>query len=200
MSRWGLLVIILSLFFASEFSMSRIAAVVLFLSAFLPGAAFPAGTPFPQGASYEAGFSPNKGALDLVLNAIRKARSSINMAAYGFTSKPISAALLEAHKRGVKVALVADGKDTSGRYTAATFLANQGVPVRLNDRFAILHHKFMVIDGIHLQLGSFNYSGAAAHKNAENVLVLWNVKPLAATYLSEWQKLWDGGKNLSPNY
>jgi len=79
-------------------------------------------------------------------------------------------------------------------------LANHGVPVRLNGNYAIHHHKFMVIDDENLETGSFNYSSAAANKNAENVLLLWHVKPMAQTYRKEWQRLWNEAEPLAANY
>jgi phosphatidylserine/phosphatidylglycerophosphate/cardiolipin synthase-like enzyme len=123
------------------------------------------------------------------------------LATYSFTSKPISTALLDAQRRGVDVRVVADAKGNSGSdYTAVTFLANHGVSVRLNSRYAILHHKFMVIDGLHVQTGSFNYSAAAANKNAENVIMLWNVQSLADRYTEEWKRLWAEGTSLKKAY
>lgn len=154
----------------------------------------------PAGATFEVGFSPSGQSLNVVLKTIESARSSILVAAYSFTSKPIASALLQAHKRGVKVALVADMKDNSKGYSAAQYLANQGVPVHLNGNYAILHDKFMVIDGMHVQTGSFNYSAAAVDRNAENVLLLWNVKPLADQYAHEWQRLWAESPALPPSY
>ena len=150
--------------------------------------------------SYELGFSPNGKSLQIVLNGISEAKESILVAAYSFTSKPISETLLEAHKRGVKVALVADQKGNSGGYTAVNFLANNDIPVRLNERYAILHHKFMVIDGKTVQIGSFNYSSSAVDKNAENVLLLKNVPDIASKYAKEWNRLWDEGVDVKKNY
>ena len=150
--------------------------------------------------SYEIGFSPKGESLQIVLKGISEAKESILVAAYSFTSKPISEALLDAHKRGVRVAVVADHKGNSGRYTAVNFLANHGVPVRLNGRYAILHHKFMVIDGSAVQLGSFNYSAAAVDKNAENVLLLKDVPGIASQYAEEWNRLWGEGVEVKPNY
>ena len=177
--------------------MKRLLAI---LALFLASNLSFAGQALPAGAAFDAGFSPSGQSLDVVLKGIQSARSSILVAAYSFTSKPIASALLQAHKRGVKVALVADLKDNSKSYSAATFLANQGVPVRLNGNYAILHDKFMVIDGLHVQTGSFNYSAAAVDRNAENVLLLWNVKPLADQFGAEWQRLWNEGQALQPAY
>ena len=38
----------------------------------------------------------------------------------------------------------------------------------------------------HVQTGSYNYA-ASSNKNSENVLVVWNDPPLAATYLQHWE-------------
>lgn len=154
---------------------------------------------FPAGASYEYAFSPRAGSLDLVLRAIDSADKQILVAAYTFTSKPVSLALLEAHKRGVDVRLVVDEK-SNRRYTAAHFLANQGVPVRLNGNYPIMHNKFMVVDGETVETGSFNFSAAAANKNAENVLVIWYAPELAQEYTKEWQRLWDESAELKATY
>src|ERR1035437_4308089 len=74
----------------------------------------------------EVAFSPNCGATDLVVRTIDSSKTGIRVAAYSFTSKPISTALLAAHKRGVDVRVVVDRSNATARYTAATFLANQG--------------------------------------------------------------------------
>ena len=62
------------------------------------------------------------------------------------------------------------------------------------------HHKFMVIDGKHVETGSFNYSAGAVNKNAENVLPLRDVPELAAQYAKEWQRLWGEGEDAKPKY
>lgn len=146
------------------------------------------------------GFSPDRGSLELVLESIRSARTEILVAAYSFTSKPIAEALLAAAQRGILVRVVADAKSNGGRYSAVTFLVNQGVPVRLNGRYAIFHHKFLVVDRSNLEVGSFNYSEAAAQKNAENVLLIRNAPALAAIYAVEWERLWGESTPLLKRY
>jgi phosphatidylserine/phosphatidylglycerophosphate/cardiolipin synthase-like enzyme len=158
-----------------------------------------AATPIPN-ASFDLGFSPGGTSLQVVLKGIDSAKSEILVAAYGFTSKPIAQELLDASKRGVKVMVVADEKANSRNYSAVTFLANNGVPVRLNGNYAIHHHKFLVIDGRNVETGSLNYTAAAVKSNAENALLLWNVPELAARYKTEWQRLWDEATPLKPAY
>jgi phosphatidylserine/phosphatidylglycerophosphate/cardiolipin synthase-like enzyme len=149
------------------------------------------------------GFSPKIGAQsaqDVVIDAISHAKHSIVMAAYSFTSKPIATALVDAKGRGVDVRLVADKRGNSGKYSATTFVANKNVPVRLNGKYAIMHNKFMVIDGTDVETGSFNYTQAAATKNAENALLLRGVPDLAASYTQDFEKLWSEGETLAPAY
>ena len=148
----------------------------------------------------EVAFSPHGQSLQLVLSTIKSAKQSIRVAAYSFTSKPVAETLKDVHRRGIDVKVVADRKGNSDKYTAVTFLANQGIPVRMNGNYAIHHHKFMVIDGQHVQTGSFNYSAAAVDKNAENVIVVRGDKGLAGQYAKEWERLWDEGVDVKPTY
>jgi phosphatidylserine/phosphatidylglycerophosphate/cardiolipin synthase-like enzyme len=150
-------------------------------------------------SAVEVAFSPNGGAAELVVKTIESAKASIRVAAYSFTSKPISLALLGAHKRGVDVRLVVDKSNATARYTAATFLANQGVPVRVDYRYAIMHDKFVVVDGETVETGSFNFTAAAEQKNAENVIVLHDLR-VAKTYEAEWERLWDESEEMKARY
>jgi phosphatidylserine/phosphatidylglycerophosphate/cardiolipin synthase-like enzyme len=147
----------------------------------------------------EVAFSPNGGAAELVVKTIESAKTSIRVAAYSFTSKPISVALLAAHKRGVDVRVVVDKSNATARYTAATFLANQGVPVRVDYRYAIMHDKFIVVDGLTVETGSFNFTASAESKNAENVLVLHD-PAVAERYQREWERMWTESEELKPRY
>lgn len=149
--------------------------------------------------NFAVGFSPGGTSLDIILRSIGEARESILVAAYSFTSKPISEALAEAHHRGVVVKVIADAKSNSGKYSAVPYLASQNIPVRINGNYAIFHHKFLVIDGRHIETGSFNFSAAAANKNAENVLLLRDVPELAGIYTEEWKRLWAEGEDVLPS-
>ncbi len=161
---------------------SIIRTVVLALSLTLPFQSASA-------ADVEAGFSPGD-AESLVLRAIGEASKTIRMAAYSFTSKPIAVALVKAHNRGVDVQVVLDRSQKKERYTGATFLTNEGILVRINSNYSIMHNKFLVIDGKTVQTGSFNYTRSAAEKNAENVVLINDDMKTAKQYETEWQRLW----------
>ncbi|VFP84641.1 PLD-like domain-containing protein (plasmid) [Candidatus Erwinia haradaeae] len=146
------------------------------------------------------GFSPGDSARQTVLLAISEAKNSIDIAAYSFTSKPIALALLDAKNRGVHVRLVADKKSNSNRYTAATYLSNHQIPVKLNDKYAIMHNKFIIIDGHSVETGSFNYTRSAATRNAENVIYFRHQSEIASKYMKEFERLWKEAISISPTY
>jgi phosphatidylserine/phosphatidylglycerophosphate/cardiolipin synthase-like enzyme len=54
-----------------------------------------------------------------------------------------------------------------------------------------MHNKFLVVDGMTVETGSFNYTNAAEEKNAENVIILRSHRDIAEQYLTRWQELWD---------
>jgi type I site-specific restriction-modification system R (restriction) subunit len=120
-------------------------------------------------------------------STIDKARQSVRVAAYSFTSHPIADALVEAHQRGVDVEVVLD--KSQRKRSLAGFLKESGIPVRINRHYAIMHNKFIIIDAKVLELGSFNFTKAAEERNAENVLVLRDQPQIITDYTDQWQKL-----------
>ncbi|WP_447908024.1 phospholipase D family nuclease [Serratia fonticola] len=153
----------------------------------------------PASATVEAAFTPGQ-AQTLVLDSLAQSRSSIELAAYSFTSKPVALALVAAQQRGVQVRVLADDKANRASYSAVTFLANQGIPVRLNSKYAIQHSKFVVIDGRTVQTGSANYTASAFSRNAENVVVIRDETAVACAYQQEFERLWAEGTPLNSNY
>ncbi|WP_218173084.1 phospholipase D family protein [Pseudomonas veronii] len=154
----------------------------------------------------EVGFSPEGSAQKLVLSTIDAATSSIRVAAYVFTSPDVTRALIAAKQRGVDVAVIADYRSNledqrsgAGRH-ALTLLAKAGIPTRTIKAYPIHHDKFMVVDGMAVETGSFNFTAAAAKSNSENALVVWNDPALAETYLSHWQSRWDQGQAFTAKY
>ncbi len=150
------------------------------------------GQTLPPPASVEIAFSPDGGATELVVKAIRAARHDIKMAAYSFTSRPIADALADAHRAGIDVEIVIDHDQLrKDEHSAVGWMAAQNIPVRVDIVHTLQHDKYMVIDGKSVETGSFNYTFAAEQHNSENVIVLWDDPKLAAAYAADWQSLWD---------
>jgi len=83
---------------------------------------------------------------------------------------------------------VLDKSQRTERYSGATFLVNEGIPVFIDDRHAIAHNKVMVLDRQTLITGSFNFTKAAEEKNAENLLVMKGNPKLVEKYLANFEE------------
>lgn len=166
----------------------------------------PAAQTAPEAGTIEYAFSPGHGAEALVLKTINAGQREVRVMAYSLTSAPVVQALVAAKRRGVDVRVLADHKqntleDRSGKARAAlATLSNAGAAVRTIDAYLSFHDKVLIVDGRHVQTGSYNYSAAAAKSNSENVLVLWNNSSLAQGYLAHWQRRWSQGRDWQAGY
>jgi phosphatidylserine/phosphatidylglycerophosphate/cardiolipin synthase-like enzyme len=145
--------------------------------------------PLAANAAVEVFFSPGAGTEQAITAAILDASKRVWIVGYYFTSAPIARALHEAHARGVDVRVVLDRSQATSRYSSATYFYNQRVPVSINSRYPILHHKFLVIDADTVGFGSMNFTRSGAQKNAENFNLFRRWPKLAETYASEYQRL-----------
>jgi phosphatidylserine/phosphatidylglycerophosphate/cardiolipin synthase-like enzyme len=132
-------------------------------------------------------FSPHGGCTEAIVKELGQAKSSVLMQAYSFTSAPTAKALLDAHKRRVKVEVILDKGRRKEKYTEATFLSNQGIPVKIDPAHQIAHNKIITIDGETVITGSSNFTKQAEERNAENLLVIRDRK-LAELYTRNWQE------------
>ena len=103
---------------------------------------------------------------DAVVNALDHATNSVLVQAYSFTSAPIAKAVVDAHRRGVKVQVILDRSQRTEKYSEADFLKHSGIPTVIDAQHAIAHNKVIIIDGYVVLTGSFNFSRAAEEHNA----------------------------------
>lgn len=150
-------------------------------------------TLLPASGSIEVVFSPWDDAEGAIIGTLQQARQAIHVQAYLFTSQPLAQALIAAHRRGVRVEVLADqkmllqvGKSQIPR------LAEAGIPVWLETRHAIAHNKLMLIDPLEAHpavvTGSYNFTYSAQARNAENLLILRDNPALARAYFDNWQR------------
>jgi phosphatidylserine/phosphatidylglycerophosphate/cardiolipin synthase-like enzyme len=134
----------------------------------------------------EVFFSPQGGCTEAVVKALDHATSTVLVQAYSFTSAPIAKALVDAHKRGVKIHVILDKSQRTEKYSSADFVAHAGISTFIDAKHAISHNKVMVIDGYEVLTGSFNFTKAAEENNAENLLVIQDAG-LAVKYTENWR-------------
>jgi len=131
-------------------------------------------------------FSPKGGCTEAIVKEIGHAKTEILIQAYSFTSAPIAKALVNAHKRGIKIEAILDKSNVTGQYSSATYLYNNNIPVFIDSVHAIAHNKVIIIDKETVITGSFNFTKAAENNNAENLLILKN-EELTKIYIQNWE-------------
>jgi phosphatidylserine/phosphatidylglycerophosphate/cardiolipin synthase-like enzyme len=156
---------------------------------------------FQSTGSVDVAFSPAGGITEMITTEIAKASKSVYVQAYSFTSPEIIKALIDAKKRGIDVRIIVDKSNVAGldkdssrakkMKNLYSSLIKNDIPLKVDDAFQIAHSKIMIIDGIDVITGSFNFSYSAEHNNAENCLILHGNKQLADTYMKNWQWRWD---------
>jgi phosphatidylserine/phosphatidylglycerophosphate/cardiolipin synthase-like enzyme len=133
-------------------------------------------------------FSPHGGCTEAVVRELDAAKETVLVQAYSFTSTPIAKALIEAHRRGVKITVILDKSNRKDNYSAADFVAHADIPCYIDAQHSIAHNKVILIDGRTIITGSFNFTKAAETSNAENLLVIHNHPQLFAAYETNFKK------------
>jgi len=138
------------------------------------------------GIELEVFFSPRGGCTAAIVNQISNAKKSVLVQAYGFSSQPIAAALIEAKKKGVEVSIIVDRSNKTAKYSKADEAKHGGCNVWVDQVHAIAHNKVIIIDQSITITGSFNFSDNAENNNAENLLIIHDTVT-AEKYLANWQ-------------
>src|SRR5450755_1528517 len=86
-------------------------------------------------------FSPHGGCTEVVVREIGLARREVLLLAYGFTSRPIAQALVEAKLRGVHVEIILDHSNEGDPHSEMPHLIEQGLVPFIDDHHAIAHNK-----------------------------------------------------------
>jgi phosphatidylserine/phosphatidylglycerophosphate/cardiolipin synthase-like enzyme len=151
------------------------------------------GTPVTASGTVQFAFTPGDAADALLAGAIERARRQILVQAYSFTYRRIAQALVAAKRRGVDVRIIAD-REQSERAPPSLVpeLAASGIPVFIDGEHDAAHNKVMVMDpdraDCAVVTGSYHFTFAAQHRNAENLLVLRGNPPLCAAFARDWHR------------
>lgn len=100
----------------------------------------------------QAYFSPGTETTAAIIQELREAKDEVFVMAYGFTHADIAKTLVEAHKRGVKVAVILDRSNSTAKYSEATFLANNGIPVYIDSQHQGHDYRWQDADNRQFQL------------------------------------------------
>ena len=134
-------------------------------------------------------FSKPQDCASLIVRIIDGASRSVHVMMYSFTSDEIAEALIRAKNRGVDVKVVMESQQAGIRGSEYRRLLDAGIDVRLDGNPSLMHHKVVIIDGLIVITGSYNWSRAAEQDNDENLIVIRSPS-IAAAYEEEFQRVW----------
>jgi len=162
------------------------------------GPSSPAATPNPRvrvgDMELRTAFAPDDAVMSMILEAVGRAESRVDLMAFSFTSDPLARALRARAQDGVAVRCLFDARQAENQYSEDEWLAKNGVDVRISaNRRGVMHHKVIIIDQRYVITGSFNFSNAADTANDENILLI-DSPALAAVYADEYERCWLGTK------
>lgn len=137
----------------------------------------------------EACFSPGDDCPKRIGRLFDAARKAADVCVFTITDDRISNAVLDAHRRGVKVRIVTDDDKSADLGSDIERLMSAGVPVRIDRSQYHMHHKFALFDGRQLLTGSYNWTRGAAEWNEENFIVTGDPR-LISPFAELFERLW----------
>lgn len=136
-------------------------------------------------------FSPRDKAISKgVLPLIHKSSKSIYISMFYLTNYWITDALIDAHKRGVEIKIIADATLMKEPKSQISKLRQNDIPVKLENWNGKMHQKSAVFDEKYTIVASTNWTGASEYANDENMLVI-NSAEIAKKQTKEFFRLWN---------
>lgn len=128
-------------------------------------------------------FTPGQDCETLFVQTIDNTKKTLDIQEYHLNNRAIVAAVLRAKARGVVIRMVLD---KAAKKEATPFIS-AGIPVLIDYKPRIAHNKVMISDGRVVIGGSFNPTESAQKRNAENLLIIDNIK-IAGKYEGNFEK------------
>jgi phosphatidylserine/phosphatidylglycerophosphate/cardiolipin synthase-like enzyme len=122
-----------------------------------------------------------------LINALNSAQKSLDVAIYELNLDEVGDALLAAHQRGVTVRLVTDS-DSLAEDETLIRLNKAKLPIVPDERSAIMHDKFVVVDGQAVWTGSWNFTSNDTYRNNNNGIYIQSPQ-LAQNYTAEFEEM-----------
>ena len=126
-------------------------------------------------------------------DAITRSKVSLDIAAFEFDNRVLTEAVLDAKDRGLQVRLVTDeALGLKGKSSTLLQLVHAGIPVVARKSVgALMHNKFMILDGKTVWTGSWNYTEGSTYRNNENTLV-FDAPEIADLYRVKFEEMFTG--------
>jgi phosphatidylserine/phosphatidylglycerophosphate/cardiolipin synthase-like enzyme len=134
------------------------------------------------------------GGIDEILAArIDGVRRTLDIAAFEFNSPALTQAVIRARQRGVRVRMVTDSEHgLNGSSSTIPQLIAAGINIVDDARSALMHNKFMILDGQVVWTGSWNYTINDTYRNNNNAIALRSQQAVA-NYQAEFDEMFVEG-------
>lgn len=145
--------------------------------------------PVPAPSRLEILDSPGERVWRRIVGLASESRATLDVCVFTVTHDPITRALIDAHRRGVRVRVSSDDEKSLEPGSDVRMLADAGIEVRVDTELAHMHHKFAIFDGRVVLTGSYNWTRAAAESNQDNVLVTDDARAVEG-YAAIFERVW----------
>lgn len=125
--------------------------------------------------------SINNQSKQFLIEKIHQAKTSIRIAMMVWTNNDLANAVIQAHKRGIQVEVVAP--DLGGNLLN---LMSAGIKVKVNPKLSFMHNKLMFIDNTILVNGSANWSQSSFTRSDESFVIVDPLTPEQSEDLIEY--------------
>ena len=133
-------------------------------------------------------FSRTEDCASIIEYLIGRANLSVYVAVYVFTNPSLADALVNAKDRGVRVIVIVERNNENVTGSQVGYLRSRGVEVVLDENPYLMHHKFAIIDGEFVIVGSYNWSLAAENRNDESLMVIRD-RAIASEFEEEFARM-----------
>ena len=147
----------------------------------------------PAAPRSRAWFSPGGDCVREIRSLLRDTRREAAICVFTITDNRISDAILECHRRGVKLRIITDDDKSEDRGSDIERLEQAGIAVRVDHSPHHMHHKYALFDNKLLLTGSYNWTRSAAEVNEENIIVSGE-EGLVKQFSNHFNELWKNTK------
>jgi len=143
----------------------------------------------PKPEISESFFSPGETCRNMIIQQLNEARKQLKICVFTISDDAITESILRAHKRGINIMVITDNDKSLDLGSDIEQISRAGITVKMDHTTDHMHHKFMIVDGITLLTGSYNWTRSAARYNHENIVLTKDVG-VVKSFLGEFEKLW----------
>lgn len=135
-------------------------------------------------------FSPDTKLVTCAMKECLSARETLDVAMFLIGSKRAANYLVKAHRKGIILRIIVDGKVAKSKHSMAGYLRRHGIDVRtVKVSRGFMHAKFIIIDGKRVLAGSANLTNDANRRNHEFMFMVED-KEIVSLFMDKFNELW----------